>query len=174
MRNLAFALTLLLGAGLPALAQENPKAEFFGGFSYHRQDFAVLSDSGIGWQAAIHANFSPYLGLTADFGGQYGKLLGLSFRDYQLLVGPRFIGRGERVTGFAHFLFGVRSLRGLRALGLGGTNFAMGFGGGTDVSLNDRISIRVMQFDYIPTKDVVWLTDYRFGAGIVLKFGGGQ
>ncbi len=56
-------------------------------------------------------------------------------------------------------------------------DFTMGYGGGVDVKANDKVDIRVVQFDWTPvhsssstgsswTKNVI-----RFGFGIVLKSG---
>jgi hypothetical protein len=49
--------------------------------------------------------------------------------------------------------------------------FALGFGGGMDVSVNDLIGIRVFQFDYRPNRARgLWSHDVRFSSGIVLKW----
>jgi hypothetical protein len=49
----------------------------------------------------------------------------------------------------------------------------MGIGGGLDVNLSDRFSLRVAQVDWTPTKSSgVWSkSEYRIGIGIVLKTG---
>jgi len=55
--------------------------------------------------------------------------------------------------------------------------FSLGFGGGFDYSVNERINVRVLQFDWAPTRfSQGGISDWknniiRFGFGIVLKTG---
>jgi hypothetical protein len=74
------ALYLLLIASItgPGLcAQDAPKLEFFGGYSY----FGLPKDSGSGltaahlngWNAAVKLNLRKRVGIVADFGGNYGE-----------------------------------------------------------------------------------------------------
>ena len=49
----------------------------------------------------------------------------------------------------------------------------MGFGGGVDVSAGDRLSIRVVQADWLPSRfSGTWIkNNVRFGFGVVYKIG---
>ena len=55
----------------------------------------------------------------------------------------------------------------------GGNHFTMGFGGGVDVAAGDNFAVRVIQFDWLPTKgEPTWLkNNLRFGFGVVWKSG---
>lgn len=99
-------------------AQEAPRAELFGGYSYFRADGGGNLH---GWNASIAGNVSGWFGLVADFSGHYGSQSlrvqgpGMVFIDadadadvHNFLAGPRFSYRkNERLTPFAHALFGV-------------------------------------------------------------------
>lgn len=182
---------------VPAAAQDDyPKAELFGGYSYINLDAGGFSDRGHahGWGASLSGNFSKHIGVTADFAGQYRNLMipsfppvftggSVNFSTYEFLFGPRVTARSERVTGFAHALFGAAHGRlsgfsGLpapvpRGLGrLSDTRFAMGFGGGVDVNAGKSIALRVIQVDYLPVRvDSEWAHNVRIQAGIVFRFG---
>ena len=167
MKRLLLISTVLLLLTVPAWGQDYPRMEVFGGFSYFSAD-AGTRESFFGWQASISANFHENIGFTLDSGGQYNTTLGITLQAYEFLLGPRYIMRGERFTGFAHALFGLEHAR---AGGFSDTAFAMGFGGGVDVNVSDRIAIRAFQLDYIPvTSSGVWTHDARVGAGVVFKF----
>jgi hypothetical protein len=83
---------------LLASAQDYPKAEIFGGYSYLHLDTNGASSSSLneicntvavgncpftfqihpgfsGWSAAGQFNFNPWLGAVADFSGHYGTLI---------------------------------------------------------------------------------------------------
>jgi len=167
MKRLLLISTVLLLLTVPAWGQDYPRMEVFGGFSYFSAD-AGTRESFFGWQASISANFHENIGFTLDSGGQYNTNFGITLQAYEFLLGPRYIIRGERFTGFAHALFGLEHAR---AGGFSDTAFAMGFGGGVDVNASDRIAIRAFQLDYIPvTSSGVWTHDARVGAGVVFRF----
>jgi hypothetical protein len=52
--------------------------------------------------------------------------------------------------------------------------FSLGFGGGIDVNAGERMAIRVVQFDWAPSRfSGEWETNViRFGFGIVFKSSG--
>lgn len=147
----AIAIAPLLLFACLANAQDYPKAEVFGGYSYVRVDTQELgplvtsacsdidaalpgtcppgsvgvNNSFHGWNAAAEVNVNRWLGVKADFGGHYGKLLTVSepiqagidalgvtnfpptIRSYSFLFGPVFSYRKGRMKPFAHALFGV-------------------------------------------------------------------
>jgi len=170
MRRFILATIGLFLFSVPGFAQEYvyPKAEVFGGFSISSIDAGLNRESLLGWQSAVHGNVSHNIGLTADLGGQYKSIAGVRINTYQFLFGPRFFARREKVTPYVHSLFGaVRA----SAAGISDTGFGMGIGGGLDVNLSDRISIRVPQFDWTPSRfGGIWSkSEYRLGFGIVIK-----
>lgn len=166
MRRVILGTIGLLFFSIPGFAQEYvyPKAEVFGGFSIA----SVGSESLWGWQSAVHGNFHRNLGFTADIGGQYKTIAGVGVNSHQFLFGPRLFVRKEKVTPYVHGLFGAVRVS---SLGTPNTGLGMGIGGGMDVNLSDRLSIRVAQFDWTPSRfSGTWSTNaYRIGFGIVLK-----
>lgn len=169
MRRVILGTIGLLFFSIPGFAQEYvyPKAEVFGGFSIANVD-AGTRQSLLGWQSAVHGNFHSNLGFTADIGGQYKTIAGVGVNSHQFLFGPRLFVRREKVTPYVHGLFGAVRLS---ALGTSTTGLGMGIGGGLDVNLSDRLSVRVAQFDWTPSRfSGIWSTnDVRIGFGIVLK-----
>jgi opacity protein-like surface antigen len=179
------SLALLLPAS--ALAQDTPKAEVFGGYSYLRGDGD--GDPGFnlhGWNASVAGNLNKWFGLVLDFSGHYGgqsvtintTRVRFDANSHSYLAGPRFSYRGnEKMTPFFHALFG-----GVRAHGegsLGSTNFSvtdtafgMALGGGLDVKVHDKIAIRLIQADYLLTRfDSSNQNNARVSAGIVFRLG---
>ena len=78
---------------------------------------------------------------------------------------------------FAHALFGVAKLKTETnefgpLLSFSDTSFALALGGGLDVTVNDRLAIRVVQIDYLRTSFFDGTQNKgRIAAGIVLRFG---
>jgi len=148
-----------------------------------------------GWGFSFDHMLHSHIGLTADFAGQYGRVLGPmscatfisygvcsnelhNFASHQSLFGPRFTMTGGRMTAFAGPLAGFSRLSGR----VPQTNFIMGFGGGLDIALTRRIAIRAFQADYIPEKTgnitfdneyvpLNWRQNVRLESGIVFRFG---
>src|SRR4051812_31604462 len=176
MRKLILASLGLLLMSAPGWAQESmtPKAEVFGGFS-----LSSMGNSGVvpstrtqfyGWQGAVNGNLTRNLGIVADMGGQYKSIAGVSVNNYQFLFGPQISMRKDKVTPFAHMLFGVNRTS---ALGLSSSNLGLGVGGGLDLNVSDHLAIRVPQVDWTPVRaGGVWNNDIiRLGFGLVFKVG---
>ncbi len=163
-----------------------------------------------GWNAAAQVNITRLFGIKADFSGHYGTpvtvssqiqmllqqagITGLppSARSYSYLFGPVVSQNMGRYKPFAHALFGANTVStnlsgvsigglGIPGLTLSDTAFAMAFGGGVDVKLKDRISLRAGQFDYLFTKHdfsfgapgvAAHQNNYRASVGIVFQIGG--
>ncbi len=164
---LSLFTVILLLLSSSALGQDYPKVEVFGGFSYLNADLGTRENF-FGWQGSVSGNVKANIGIVFDAGGQYKSVLGIGISFYELLLGPRFMVRSERVTGFVHALAGHRYVFALSNID---SAFALGFGGGMDVSVSDSIAIRVFQLDYMPNHSrSMWRHDVRFGSGIVLKW----
>lgn len=121
-----------------------------------------------GFEASVTRYFSKRVGLTADFSGYYhrettrfaGTLLSSNTSVYTILGGPhvRFANK-TRLTPFVHALVGAARVRTSYAE-IGSTNpvtatdsstrLAMAFGGGLDLRLGKRVSLRLFQLDYSP------------------------
>jgi hypothetical protein len=147
---LAVALIVLGGT---ALAQDAPKAEFFGGFAYMRTGDNTNVN---GWTGQVAFNANHWLGFAADFSGRYQTASDISSRAsaslHSFLFGPQVYDRAGRITGFAHALFGGAKVGGGFRLagGLGGsqTCLTMAFGGGVDANVSDTIAVRIFQADF--------------------------
>jgi opacity protein-like surface antigen len=177
MRRIICAVCLALVAALHASAQEEtPKAEVFGGYSWAGGDFH-------GWDASVTGNFNRWLGLTADFSGHYSAGEPVVVRERQrahhILFGPRLSLRRKRVTPFAYALFGAVRFRAevsapsLNLFATGeDTGFNMALGGGLDVKLTRRVSLRAFQIDYLrPTFFGEAHNRGRLAFGLVLRLG---
>jgi opacity protein-like surface antigen len=149
-----------------------------------------------GFNVSGTAYFTKHLGITGDFSAHFDTRTDFfdtvatqsKFRLYNITVGPQYKFAGStRFTPFAHALFGIahRNLQETVASGSDDftdrtTSFAMNLGGGVDYKLNDRVSVRLFQFDYNPiflrsrTSDSIAFPDHtlngvRLSAGIVIK-----
>jgi opacity protein-like surface antigen len=169
-------ILLLLIAALPVAAQDVPKAELFGGYSWAGGNFH-------GWDTSVTANVNRWLGLTANFSGHYGHEQGGIIREQQraisYLFGPRFtLRKNKRVTPFAYALFGgvnynVRlTISGQTLVTATDTGFNLALGGGLDVKLNEHLSLRAFQLDYLrPNFFGESHNRGRLAFGLVLRLG---
>jgi opacity protein-like surface antigen len=171
---------LFIGAGSISAQDEINKGEFFGGFMHKRAEETGLN----GINVAGTYNFHTYLGIKGDF--SWGTKDGFSSTTYmgglQLKDNTK---NDSMIKPFAHVLMGGQRLKqdfsGMITLGVDSpagiipseiteTGFSMAFGGGIDIKVSDRMSIRAFQYDYNP----VWLDGgrldtNRFSFGIVIN-----
>jgi opacity protein-like surface antigen len=183
---------LVLAVPSSAWAQDFPKVELFGGYSYVR----MLGDNWSGWNIAATKNFSQNLGITADissFGNSVSQdLTGYAYRtdghEYTFMIGPQFKARGpQKMSPFGHFLFGAAhhysnysELSGNTLIPFqswSSNRFAMGAGGGVDYKLAGHLLLRG-QIDYMGirfgmsgTTQSAWAKFWRLTAGVVLPLG---
>jgi hypothetical protein len=175
-------IVLLICFTVPAWAADFPKAEVFGGFSVLSLKIDENRETPLGWQASIAGNPSKVFGIVGDFGGQYKTVtfgsgtgaVSAKVKIHEYLFGPQFSARTDKVTAFAHALYGGVHFT---AEGLDSENdFAMGYGGGLDVKAG-KASIRVVQVDWIPVRTTDngvkhWeKSPVRFGFGFVFPLG---
>ena len=189
--------TLLIALPQVAKAQRFQGIEIFGGYSYMRTDLSSpffyataptpAASNGTfttnGWQASITEKATDWLGLTQEFGGNYGNknILGYDnhFSTFSILSGPRFYYQGLKgITPFVHALFGYEqteaTVKGTTAKATS-SSYAMAFGGGVDVKVTRSVAIRLFQADYYrPQAFGTSQNDLRFSTGIVFRFGGGR
>lgn len=152
---------------LPSAAQDVPRFDVFGGYSYlHSDPGALPSAHTSGWEASATWNWNHWLGLKADVDGHY-CCDGQNMHDF--LFGPEVTLHRGKVRPFLHVLGGV-------SVGRSDTFdqnvWAVAGGGGLDVRATDRISIRVAQADWLGTHYSDELRNhFRFSAGLVFHFG---
>lgn len=157
-------------------AQVAPRYEVFGGYSYLRFDsptigFADYSNLN-GFTAEGVFNFKLKWGVVLDGSGNYGSQIS----SYHYMIGPQYSLRRDKSKFFFHGLFGKAqnnidifvpprsSVKGV------GHSFAGG--GGFDWFWKPRITIRVVQGDYIYSSTFgKSQNDVRISTGIVVNFG---
>jgi hypothetical protein len=169
-RVLLFLLTA--GAGSPARAQEIPRVQVFGGYSYTRFDtpsFGFLNTSGLnGYNFSPAFNLIYGFGVAAELSGQYDSKLNL--RD--LAVGPQLLYPRGKTLLFAHLLIGDARSFVKVAKGEGDTTRAVVLGGGMDLDISSRLAWRAFQVDYLRTS--LFQTkqnNLRFSTGVVYRWG---
>jgi opacity protein-like surface antigen len=117
-----------LALGVAVRAQEFPKAEVFGGYSYGNFG-PTVSGAGRnnvnGWNASLGVNLNRWFGRVSDFSGHYGSFtasipfppipctptacaITTSETDkyHSFLFGPQFSLRAKKAIPFVHALFG--------------------------------------------------------------------
>jgi len=81
------------------------------------------------------------------------------------------------VKVFVHPLFGgvhdsTKTTIGTTTTSFSANAFAIAFGGGVDVHLNNRFAIRSIQFDFVPTRfGGAWQSNYQISTGVVIRLG---
>lgn len=187
MKKLGLVVVLLLSFSVMAVAADVPGIEVFGGYSFFRCD-AVKNGASSGascnlngWNAGAAFNLNEHWSGVFDVSGHYGYINNFSpsftwydLKSYNFLFGPRYTYRSGKIAPFAQALFGInhRVPEPNYPRVYVTNNFAMAFGGGVDFAINDRISIRPAQLDYLTTRYEHELTkDFRYSAGVVFKFG---
>jgi hypothetical protein len=187
MRKFALGLALVLIIPIVATAQEYPRVEAFGGYSYFRANPEGYNLNG--WNASVAGNITPWFGIVGDFSGHYGSPKEFGFRipyvginSHTFMAGPKLSARLGAVTPFAHFLIGAaRASTGSLGLSVSDTALAAAVGGGVDIKVNSWLAIRAAQADYLMTRFRTFPEDvfsrfeqrqnnFRFSAGIVFLF----
>jgi hypothetical protein len=194
MRLTIFTIVVLITLSIPATAQEPPDVEVFGGYSFFKADGG---GSLHGWNASVAGTLSRSFALVADLSGHYGtQSLRADFSDpdfpgtiiaraesnaklHMILGGPQFSYRKhERLTPFARALFGASRLSTKSTLNFAGITreissadiaFTAAIGGGLDLKLNETVSLRMIQADYVLTRfGSSTQSNARLSVGIVL------
>ena len=168
MRKLACRCGLVLALAVSASAQDYPKAEIFGGYSYLHTSIAGTGFSSNGASGSISINPSNWVGLVGDFGVYHRSVLGTGVNTVTYLFGPKFAYRhSDKLTPYFHFLLGGAHVSGSGA-------FALAFGGGFDAKVTPHVAVRLIQVDYVLTKfgTNTHQNNARISAGIVFRPGG--
>ena len=177
------AAAFALGSSPSAHAQDTPKWEIFGGYSYMRSNIIV---SGTpfnlnGGSGSIAYNLSSWFGLVGDIGVTHqgavaARPFSLTITTYQF--GPRVSWRNHsHVTPYAQILFGGGHAGGtLYTTSLGTNNdFNASAGGGLDWKVNHRFGLRLAQAEYLHTQFLNGSNNsqnsFRLSTGVVFNFG---
>jgi opacity protein-like surface antigen len=179
MRSLLMVGALLFAVAGSAMAQDYPKGEVAGNYTYIRINpgggVPHFDCHGGGGSAAYSLNH--YLGVVGEFSGckVTGLPSGVSGHTFTYLFGPRLTYRAYgRLEPFGEALFGGAhaSLSG-GGITASDNAFAMALGGGADYKWKPSVAIRFIQADYLYTRsNGTSENDFRLQAGIVFRFGG--
>lgn len=142
----------ILLAPVVAAAQDVPRLQVFGGYSYLHFDSQPLGFSNSsnlnGYTFSPAFNITHRFGVVAELSGQYGPHVNL--RDL-MFGGQALFPLGKKLF-FVHGLFyDARSFVNI-GTGAGSTSRAFVGGGGMDFPLSPRFSLRVLQVDYVRSK----------------------
>jgi opacity protein-like surface antigen len=197
MKRIAVVLAVLALATV-AFAQDASKAEVFGGYQFLSLDGkASLNASGgrdslHGFNADVAFKAHKNVSLVGDFGFSFKstsfdtgtEILDVKTRMYPILFGPRFTAPSGKWTPFAEALIGIsHGSFGASGVTMSENDFAMALGGGLDVKVANKVSVRLGKFDYLFVKgagkmfDVIGigtmrenLNNLRFSTGLVFQF----
>jgi len=152
-----------------------------------------------GWNIGLAGQAKRWLGIAFDASGHYMPVeVGVGSLDsivpsklevgnasrYTFLAGPQLVLTSElpvrpfarALLGVSHYRLGLDPGHGLigRDPSATQTNFAYGAGGGVDLGVSDRISIRLLQVDFIRLagqEKPVTIVEYRDPNQTRLSFG---
>ncbi len=161
-----FLVVFIVLFALPVYAQDQPKADWFLGYSYLHPN--VKAGQGIpgGFGTALTLYPTSKLGLTADF--SVHRKNGIT--TFPFMFGPKVNLATGKARPFLEALFG-----GSRVSGGGSatTGFGMALGGGLDVKPWQYVGIRLFQVDYLLQRfSGVSNNGVRGQTGLVFYMGG--
>jgi outer membrane immunogenic protein len=194
MRRTHILLGILV-AGIFALApsahaQDAPKWEIFGGYTYMRANIVVSGTqfNMNGGSGSVAYNLNNWFGLVGDFGITHSGTTGtqpFSLNIYTYEFGPRVSWRNHtKLTPYGQVLIGGGHANGTlytSSLGsglapLGASNdFNFTAGGGVDWKINHGFSVRLAQAEYLhtqfPNAHDNSQSNFRLSTGVVFSFG---
>lgn len=185
-----FLAVVTLGSGPSTHAQDAPKWEIFGGYTYMRANIVVTGTqfNMNGGSGSVAYNLTNWFGLVGDFGVTHSGTTGtqpfsLTVTTYEF--GPRVSWRNHtKLTPFVQVLIGGGHAGGslyTSSLGSGlaplGTSNDFNFtaGGGVDWKINHGFSVRLAQAEYLHTQFANANNNsqgnFRLSTGVVFTFG---
>lgn len=170
MSKFALVACILLLSGW-ATAQIPTSGNVYLGYSYYDSNFAQNRSGLSGWQASLEGKIFPFLGIVADFSGNYGTVnfpAPISTHVDNFLFGPRVSVSVGSWRPFAEALFGAGHVS---TNGMGSDNsFATAIGGGLDYKIIRPIAVRA-QLDYVRTSLFsTTQNNVRVTTGLVVRF----
>lgn len=175
-RLLGIALALLVASTADA-------ASLVGSYSTMRLDGSSVQGFGVAFEWPLFGA----LQIATEGTSQSGSVQGQELDEFAVLAGPKMVfRRGHRFAPFVHGKGGfVRSRRQVEIFGVrigeagvcsgacpSETSVAAEAGGGFDLRLDDRWSLRLAQFDYRMTRLPSGPSDrWRVSAGVAYSWG---
>jgi opacity protein-like surface antigen len=177
MRSLLMAGMLLFAVAGSARAQDNPKGEIAGNYTYihiNPGGFSTVTIDCHGGGGSTAWSLNHYLGVVGEFSGC--KWSGANAHTFTYLFGPRLTYRAYgRLEPFGEVLLGGAHIHGETiGFSIGSDNgFAMAIGGGADYKLKPSLAIRFIQADYLYTRlRGTNQNNFRLQVGVAFRFGG--
>ncbi|MBZ5660892.1 MAG: porin family protein [Acidobacteriia bacterium] len=182
MRKLLCVLGLVCLASVGAAAQDVPRVDLFGGYSYVHTGPGVSASAfnANGGVGSVALNLTSWAGLVGEVGGIHATTIGntsVSATALTFLAGPKiaFFQRSS-LSPFVQALAGVvRTDPGFNQTPNTHYTFAFSPGAGLDWNATHHFGIRLGQVDYLLTRiptstnQVNW-NNFRYSAGVVFRF----
>jgi hypothetical protein len=170
-------LAVLLCSGialfvLPLAAQQTPRIAVAAGYSFMRFDSTTVGFADYtnlqGANGSVAYNLTPSFGVVAELEGEYGDHIHAA----GWMVGPQVYHHLWGMGLFAHGLFGQSQTRIDFGTPVTNTGRAVAGGGGIDIPISSRFSIRAIQADFINTQTFsASQNNLRFSTGLVFRWG---
>ncbi|HET9364427.1 MAG TPA: outer membrane beta-barrel protein [Candidatus Angelobacter sp.] len=169
MRNFVVLGFLLLAFSLAGFAQHGrtnaPGGEVYVGYSLLNGD---TLDTASGFELGLTGNVNDWLGLTADFSGNFTS--DSDSHEYNVLFGPQITHRMDRLSLFGHGLVGIAHFSAEGGI-ITDTSAGWVLGGGADYKLRGHFAWRIAQLDYHGSHLFSSTQkDLRVFTGLVLRF----
>jgi opacity protein-like surface antigen len=168
MNKPLWVVVILLACAVASGAQDTSKFDIFGGYSFVHSGpgLGLTSGDANGWEASAAYNWNKWLALKADVDGHYCCAQTM----HNFLFGPQINLGHDKLRPYFHGLVGVS--HGTSSPGFSDTVLGFALGGGVDLKWTDRISLRLVQADYLGTRyGDATQNNFRLSAGLVFHFG---
>jgi opacity protein-like surface antigen len=173
MKRVMWLLPAVLVLCAAAQAQDVPRVEISGGFSYLDANLNGSKFHLIGGGGSATENLNGWFGGKFEVNAFSGTTSGTSVTAQTVTYGPVFAYRRfDRITPYADIRLGViHASTGYLGISTSASRFAMTAGGGADINLNHRTAIR-LQADYLMSRFLDLRQDnLLFSTGVVFRFG---
>jgi hypothetical protein len=191
-RRLVLSTALMLAFAASALSQDRG-FEVFGGYSYQNTGSQGVSQGMNGFNVALTGNMSKALGITGEVSRHSWGMSMVDPLDASVIdvntsvlgfrVGPKLTSHmGDTASVFVQPTVGFYRMSASSSVaGFTGSTSATGFttaaGGGLDLRVSPRISVRPAQIDwiYLGSADIAGVSTgssngFRYSGGVVVKF----
>jgi hypothetical protein len=173
MKRVIWIIPAILMLSFTARAQETPAWDISGGFSYLQADFNGANFHLFGATTSATENLNSWFGGRVEVNAYHGNEAGTTVSAQTITYGPVFSYRRlKTVTPFAHVQLGaMHASTGYLGISQSAIKFAMSGGGGADVRITERVSVRV-QADYLMTRFLsLGQNNVQGSVGMVFRFG---
>lgn len=173
MKRVLWLMPAILLFCATAKAQYVPAWEAEGNYSFLRANVNGTAFNLNGGGGSLTENLNDWLGGRFEVNAWGGTEAGTNVSAQTFTYGPVFsYRRFDRVTPFAHIQLGaVHASAGYLDISESAFKFAATAGGGADVTLTDRVAVRV-QGDYLLTRFLnTSQNNIQLTAGLVIRIG---